>query len=111
VLLAILRTRGFAALEIDGRINIVPDAEARFAPTPIVQTDDASIADDEFVTRIVTTTNIESPQLVAILRPLMAQAGHLAAFVPHKIVMMDRYANVKRITEIIRALDAAPPRD
>ncbi len=105
VLLAILRTMGFAAVEIEGRVNIVPDAEVRAYPTPIVQNDDASIAADEFVTRIVTTTNIEAPQLIPILRPMMPQSAHLAAVMPNKILMTDRYANTKRITEIIRSLD------
>ncbi len=105
VLLAILRTMGFAAVEIEGRVNIVPDAEVRAYPTPIVQNDDASIAADEFVTRIVTTTNIEAPQLIPILRPMMPQSAHLAAVMPNKILMTDRYANTKRITEIIRLLD------
>lgn len=105
VLLAILRTMGFAAVEIDGRVNIVPDAEVRAYPTPIVQSDDASIAADEFVTRIVTTINIEAPQLIPVLRPMMPQAAHLAAVMPNKILMTDRYANTKRITEIIRSLD------
>jgi general secretion pathway protein D len=109
VLLSILRNHGFAAFESEGRINIVTEAEIRFAPTPIVQTDNDAIAADEFVTRVVTTTNIEAPQLVPILRPLMSQAAHLSAFMPNKVVMVDRYANIKRITELIRTVDV--PRD
>ena len=64
VLLAILRTNGFAAFESEGRVNIVPDAE--FASTrPVMQTDDASIPADDYVTRIMKTVNVNSPRSCA----------------------------------------------
>lgn len=110
VLLSILRANGLAAVEIEGRVNVVRDADVRFLPAPLVQTDDASVAADEWVTRIVTVTNIEGPFLIPVLRPLLPQAAHLAAFPPDKIIIMDRYANVQRITAMIRSLDV-PPRD
>ena len=110
-LLAILRINGFAAFESEGYVNIVPDANIRFSETRIAQTDDASIPADEFVTRILTTTNIGAPQLVPILRPLMPQSAHLAAHGDtNQLILMDRYANIQRITAIVRALDV-PPRD
>jgi len=111
ILLSVLRANGLAAVEIDGRVNIVRESEVRFLPAPIVQTDDASIAADEWVTRVLTTTNIEAAQLVPILRPLLPQAAHLAAHgTTNRLIVMDRYANVQRITEIVRALDVPAPR-
>jgi general secretion pathway protein D len=110
-LLSILRANGLAAVEIEGRVNIVWDSEVRSLPAPIVQTDDASIAADEWVTRVLTTTNVAAPQLVPILRPLMPQAAHLAAHGDtNQLIVMDRYANVQRITAIVRSLDV-PSRD
>jgi general secretion pathway protein D len=77
----------------------------------MVQTDDASIAADEWVTRVLTTTNIEAVQLVPILRPLLPQAAHLAAHgTTNRLIVMDRYGNVRRITEIVRALDVPSAR-
>lgn len=109
VLLAILRANGFAAFESEGLVNIVPDATIRFYETRIVQTDDSSIPADEFVTRVLRTTNIQAAVLVPILRPLLPQAAHLAAhFDTSQLIIMDRYANVRRITEIVRALDVPP---
>ena len=106
ILLSILRANGLAAVEIEGRINIVRDFEVRFLPAPMTQTDDSSIAADEWVTRVLTTTNVEAAQLVPILRPLLPQAAHLAAHAPtNRLIVMDRYANVQRITAIVRALD------
>ena len=109
VLLSILRANGLAAFESEGRVNIVQDGEIRFYPTRVVQADDAAIAADEWVTRIVTVSNIEAPNLIPILRPMLPQGAHLAASATtNRIIIMDRYANVQRITEIIRSLDVAP---
>jgi general secretion pathway protein D len=108
VLLAILRANGFAAFESEGRVNITPDANIRFH-APVVQTDDASIPADLYVTRVLKTTNISTPQLIPILRPLLAQTAHLASHPDtNQLIVMDRYENIQRITEIIRALDVPP---
>jgi type II secretory pathway component GspD/PulD (secretin) len=41
---------------------------------------------------------------------MMAQAAHLAAHADsNKLIVMDRYENVQRITEIVRSLDVPPP--
>jgi general secretion pathway protein D len=105
LLLSILRNNGLAAATIDGRVNIMPDANIRAYPVPVVNRDDAKIPDEEVVQRVITTSNIEAPQIVPILRPLMPQAAHLAAVPPNKLVVVDRYANVKRISELVKELD------
>lgn len=110
VLLSILRANGLAAFESEGRVNIIPDADIRFH-APIVTSDDADIPADEFVTRVVTVNNVGAAFLIPILRPLLPQSAHLAAMMDsNRIVIMDRYGNVKRITDIIRSLDVAAPR-
>jgi len=110
-LLAILRINGFAAFESEGYVNIVPDANIRFHETRIVQTDDASIPAEEFVTRVLAPKNIQATMLVPILRPLMPQSAHLAAHSDsNQLILMDRYANVQRITAIVRSLDVPPVR-
>jgi Bacterial type II/III secretion system short domain len=110
-LLAILRINGFAAFESEGYINIVPDANIRFHETRIVQTDDASIPAEEFVTRVLAPKNIQATMLVPILRPLMPQSAHLAAHSDsNQLILMDRYANIQRITAIVRSLDVPSQR-
>jgi type II secretory pathway component GspD/PulD (secretin) len=105
VLLAIFRINGFAAFESEGYVNVVPDALIRFH-APVVQTDDASIPGELYVTRVLTTVNANTAGLVPILRPLLSQAAHLAAHLDtNQLVVADRYENVRRITEIVRSLD------
>jgi type II secretory pathway component GspD/PulD (secretin) len=107
-LLTILRMHGFAAVEIQGRVNIVPDAVVRSLPVRVLNRDDNSVPDDEYVTRVITTPNAN--YLVPVLRPLMSQAAHLAATgggesgPGDKLILMDTYANVRRMTEIINSL-------
>jgi general secretion pathway protein D len=111
VLLAILRANGFAAFESAGYVNVVPDAVIRFH-APVLQADDASIPADLYVTRVLTTEHIPTAYLVPILRPMMPQAAHLASSMTgNQLIVMDRYENVQRIAEIVRALDVpgAPP--
>jgi type II secretory pathway component GspD/PulD (secretin) len=111
VLLSILWVNGFAAFESEGLVKVVPDATMRFYETRIVATDDASILPDEFVTRVLATTHINAQQLVPILRPLMPQAAHLAAHgESNRLILMDRYANIQRITAIVRSLDVPSAR-
>jgi type II secretory pathway component GspD/PulD (secretin) len=108
LLLSILRANGFAAFESEGRVNIVPEAEIRFH-APVVATDDSSIPADLIVTRVLTAANIEVVYLVPMLRPLLPQSAHLAAHMnSNRLLIMDRYENIQRITEIIRALDVPP---
>jgi general secretion pathway protein D len=104
-LLSLLRANGLASVEINGRVNVVRSAEIRFLPTPIVPGDDRDLAPDEWITRVVTVKNVSSGNLVPILRPLMPVAAHLAALPPNHLIIMDQYANVKRIAAIVKALD------
>jgi general secretion pathway protein D len=111
LLLSILRANSLGVVEIEGRLNVIPAFEMRFYGPLMANSDDPSIPADEYRTRVVQLTNVEAAQLVPILRPLLPQAAHLAAFPgSNQLVIMDRYANLKRITEIVRALDKTPPR-
>jgi general secretion pathway protein D len=116
VLLSILRLYGYATFTSEGRVNIVPDAIIRSSPVPIVQNDDRSLAADEWITRIITTTRVNAASLVPILRPMMPQSAHLVAQCTeqvgseargecHRLVVMDTYANVQRIAAIVKTLD------
>jgi general secretion pathway protein D len=110
-LLSILKNNGCAAVTVQGAVNVIPAAGIRTYPLPIVNKDDSSIADDEWVTRIIRVKQAEAAQMVPILRSLLPQEAHLAAMVPsNSLLIADRYANVKRITEIVQTLDVAPTR-
>ena len=106
ILLSILRNNQLVAIEIEGRVNILPDSFARQMPIPLVQEDDPNVADDEIVSRVIQMNSINAAQVIPVLRPLLPQYAHLAV-VPelNTFIIVDRYANVRRITELLNALD------
>ncbi len=101
-LLAILRIHGYVAVEIGGVVSIVLDANARTMPTRILQSDDPSVSDHEVVSRVI-SLSADAAGLVPILRPLVPQYGHLAAF-GNSLMVVDRYDNVRRLTELAHSL-------
>lgn len=105
-LLSVLRNNRLAAVELQGKVNIIPEAMIRQHALPIVNSDNPAIADDAWVTRILVLKNANVPQLVPILRPLLVQAGHLSAEKSsNSLMIVGRYANVKRLTELAMTID------
>jgi len=109
-LLAILNINMFATYESGGLIRVVPDANARQLPIPVTSDVPAKALDDELVTVMLTPKNMCAAQSVPVLRPLMPQAAHLAAYgVSNTLLISDRAANVRRIVEMVERLDKAAP--
>ena len=109
--LAVLRVNGLAAYTTGGITNVITDADIRSQPLPVVTADDAAIADDEWVTRTVAVRYLDAAQLVPVLRPLLPQAGQLSA-VPgsNALLLVDRYANTRRLIATLREMDKPPAR-
>ena len=103
LLLSILRVHGYAAVADGDTVSVVPDGIARTLPTRVVQNDDQTIPNDELVSRVIAVGG-NAPQLVPVLRPLLPQYAHLAATSDGRLVVVDYYDNVLRISELARAL-------
>jgi general secretion pathway protein D len=102
--LSILQVHGYVAVPSGNVVKIVPDANARQLPANDLP--DRMDATDEIVTQVVAVKNVSAAQLVPILRPLIPQYGHLAAYPASNILIIsDRAANVNRIMRIIRRID------
>jgi len=105
VFLSILKVHGFAAIPSGAVTKIVPDVNAKQDNIPTA-TDRNTGRGDEMVTRVVEVKNVAAAQLVPILRPLIPQQGHLAAYpATNVLVISDRAANVERLVTIIRRID------
>jgi general secretion pathway protein D len=108
--LAVLQVHGFAAIPAGEAIKIIPEVNAKQdgAPTRGPQT----LAPDDVVTKVFTIDNVPAAQLVPILRPLVPQYGHLAAYAPsNMLIISDRVANVERLRAIIRQIDTSSDRE
>lgn len=109
-LLAILDVNFYAAVDLNGIVSIVPDANARQFSTPVFTDTNFKGADHEIVTLLVEVKNACAAQLVPVLRPLMPQAAHMAAYPPNNtIILNDDASNVRRIAQLIGELDRAAP--
>ena len=66
----------------------------------------ATIADDEWVTRIMRPEKADAAMMVPVLRPLLPQQGLLSA-IPQSntLTVVARYANAKRIAEMVQDMD------
>lgn len=105
VFLSILQVHGYSAVTVGDVIKVVPDVSAKQGPGPVV-TPEIPGSGDEMVTRVIKIENVPAAQLVPILRPLIPQQGHLAAYAAsNSLVVSDRAANIGRIAQIIRRID------
>ncbi len=105
VFLSILKVHGFAAVPSGEVIKIIPDVNAKQDSIPTTTDRDPGVG-DEMVTRVIQVDNVAAAQLVPILRPLVPQQGHLAAYpATNVLIISDRARNVKRLVRIIRRID------
>ena len=104
VFLSILQVHGFATVPTDNAIKIIPDATAKQSAAPFTAA--SRNPGDQLITRVLVINHINAAQLVPILRPLVAQQGHLAAYpTTNVLIISDRAANIKRIDRIIAQMD------
>jgi general secretion pathway protein D len=107
-LLSALRMQGFAAIEADGVVKIVPEADAKTQAGP-VQRGTVNASGDRIVTQVIALRYESAAQLVTVLRPLISPNNSIAAYIPNNAIIITDYAdNVKRIDRIIASLDAPP---
>jgi len=103
--LAVLQVYGYVAVPAGKVIKIIPNTDARQLPS-IDLPNSVSSTSDEIVTQIITMKNISAAQLVPLLRPLIPQQGHLAAYPSgNMLIISDRASNVSRIMRIIERMD------
>jgi general secretion pathway protein D len=109
-LLAILNVHMFGTYESNGVVRVVPDANARQLPIPVTTEIPASALDDEYVTVLITAKNMCVNLAVPVLRPLMPQSAHMAAFAQsNSLIISDHVANARRIVDMVERLDKAAP--
>ncbi len=109
--LAILQVHGYMAVPSGSVIKILPDATARQIPSNDLP-DRVSSTSDEIVTQVIQVRNVSAGQLVPILRPMMPQSAHLAAYpAANMLIVSDRAANVSRIARIVSRIDRSGDED
>lgn len=100
---SILQVHGYAAVPSGDVVKIVPEVVAKQDGGSALSAPGRS---PEIITQVVEVENVPAAQLVAILRPLVPQYGHLAAYTPsNMLIISDRSPNVRRLMGIIQRID------
>lgn len=109
--LSLLEVHNFAAVRTGNIIKIVPDVNAKQSAGTVSGSNEAGDG-DEIVTQVIEVKHVSAAQLVPILRPLVPQQGHMAAYAPTNVLIVsDRAANLKRLLQIIDRIDVASASD
>ena len=107
VFLSILEVHGFSAVKTGAITKIVPDINAKQMGIP-TDVPPGKEPQDAMITQVVQVENVPVAQLVPILRPLVPQQGHLAAYPPTNVLIVsDRAGNIERLMNIIHRVDQA----
>ena len=108
--LSILQVHGYVAVDTGNLIKILPDATSRQFPTPFGTA--GAAGPDDMATQVIQVKNVGATQLVPILRPLIAQYGHMVAHAgSNMLIISARAANLARMVSIIRRIDMASDND
>ncbi|MEO5735462.1 MAG: type II secretion system secretin GspD, partial [Rubrivivax sp.] len=100
-----LRGLGFAVVESGGLLKVVPEADAKLQ-TGTVSVGEVGVRGDQVITQIFTLRYENPNNLVAVLRPLISANNTINANPGSNSLVITDYAdNLRRIEQIIAALD------
>ena len=106
----VLNEKGFAAVRNGRQLTIVTREEARQRDIPVRKgSDPESIPrNDEMVTQIIPVLHTDAKQLVENITPLLPEYAAAAANEgSNAVILTDTQSNIRRMAEIIQALDTA----
>lgn len=104
--LSVLDIHGFTALQNGEVVRIIPSKEARSTPMPL--SDRVETSNAGYITQVIPLHNVSANKVLPVLRPLVPQQSHLAAYeAGNAIVIADTAANVARIRSLIARIDQA----
>jgi general secretion pathway protein D len=102
--LASLDVHGFTAVESGNIVRIVMNRDARNLAIPTENS--VTNRDDLYITQVIPLKNTSAAKILAALRPLVPQYGHLTTYEPsNALIITDTRANVARMNELVVQLD------
>jgi len=108
--LSILEVHGYTAVRSGGVVRVIQSKDARSAPVAVGE--ENGEGGDEYVTQVIRLDNISAAKLIPVLRPLVPQQAHMAAYAPsNAIIISDIAANIERIQSIIERMDRSAVQD
>ena len=103
--LTVLALNGFAAVDSEGTIMVVPDADAKTSDIPFAGNEARR---GEIVTAIISLEHTEASEFVASLKPLIPASAYLSAYQKtNSLIVADTARSIEKIEKIIAILDRA----
>ncbi len=103
--LSILDVHGYAAVGSGDVVRVIQNKDARSAPAG-VSDGRSETTSEQYVTQVLRLENISAAKLIPVLRPLVPQQAHMAAYAPsNAIIISDISANIDKIRDIIERMD------
>ena len=102
--LSILDVHGYTAVRSGAVVRVIPNKNARSSPVDVIS--GTSEINAEYVTQVIRLDNVSAAKLIPVLRPLVPQQAHMAAYAPsNAIIISDIRANIDRMEKIIASMD------
>ena len=106
VFLSVLQVHGYMVVDTDQALKVVPVNIGK--ENDISLLGDSSISPENMVVRIIVVKNISANDVMALVRPMLPQSSHLAAYPgTNTLLIASRAAKVEQVVEIIKRLDQA----
>ena len=98
-----------AVLQIHGFVVIDGEDFSKILPKNLTKSESArqlSGVSDEIISTVIAINNVDAAKIVPIVRPLMSQYGHLAAYVAsNSLIVVDSQTKIERLKNLLRKLD------
>jgi len=105
VFLSVLQVHGFMVVDTDQALKVVPMDIGKESDIAL---DASNPSPEDMVVRIIKLENISANDIITLVRPMLPQAAHLAAYPgTNTILIASRSAKVEQIVGIIERLDQA----
>ena len=105
IMLSALRMQGFAAIESQGVVKIVPEAEAKHNYS-VTRGPHVADSGDRIITQVYPLRYESATQMIPVLRPLIGPNNAIAVLPGSNTLVITDYAdNVRRLNAILSAAD------
>jgi general secretion pathway protein D len=106
IILTSLRMQGYAAVEVDDVVLILPEADAKFYAAPVASKGKGKVS-GKTETRVFALKNESATQMLQTLRPLVGPTSAMNADAgSNTLVVTDYSTNLDRLARIIDHLDS-----
>ena len=106
VLLSILDIKGFAVIESDNIVKIIPKQEAKSRNIETYTKIDEFEADDNFITQLIPLNYVSATSLQTGIRQIVSREGVVFSYPEsNTLVIIDTATNVERVVKITKELD------